>query len=280
MKRTLILFFILLFLSGCSLFKKNDPSPEETLDLQVNPGLSETEEVLESIEEVEKEIGEIPYEDSSEAQVVETNLVMSGSFYPIKESLDDLRREMNELKARIVEYETKVSIPSINTDILKIIKTPHLRHRITLSNGTIVHGNILNEDSEKMTVETQLGQITLDKATIKEYTEEDEPSPKVEKYNDWDRLDEGEQWIFKGKVINNGKYKADYVRIIFKIRDESLNLLSTDSAFVDGTKIKYSNGVITDSALYPGDIGTYTVSINAPKGSLYETQEIHWENLK
>ena len=52
MKRTLILFFILLFLSGCSLFKKNDPSPEETLDLQVNPGLSETEEVLESIEEV------------------------------------------------------------------------------------------------------------------------------------------------------------------------------------------------------------------------------------
>jgi hypothetical protein len=138
MKKFLSLIIILLFLTGCSLFKKDEPSPEKLA--------AEGTEELGSIAEIEEEIGEIPFEDASDAQVVETNLVMSGSFYPIKESLDDLRREMNELKARIVEYESKVSVPSFNIDMLNMIKSPILKDRITLSNGTIIHGNILKDD--------------------------------------------------------------------------------------------------------------------------------------
>ncbi|MAJ44925.1 MAG: hypothetical protein CMF96_09320 [Candidatus Marinimicrobia bacterium] len=277
MKKFLYLFLILLFLSGCSLFRKNEPSPEVNLNSDVNE--------LGTVEEIEKEIGETPFEDDPEVQVVETNLVMSGSFYPLKESLDDLRREMNELKARIVEYETRVSVPNVNTDMLKIIKTPHLKHRITLSNGTIVHGNILKEDSEKMTVETQLGQITLDKTTIEEYTEVSAPAPEVKMdgtFSGPERRDEGQKFIYSGKLVNNGKHKADFVRIIFKIWDENTKLIASDSAFVDGSKIKYSNGVITDSALNPGDIGTFTISVDVPKGSKYEyeTYDIYWENFK
>ena len=89
MKQLLSLILILIFLSGCSLLKKDEPSPES--------------DDLGTIAKIEEEIGEIPFEDETDAQVVETNLVMSGSFYPLNESLDDLRREMNELKARIVE---------------------------------------------------------------------------------------------------------------------------------------------------------------------------------
>lgn len=275
MKRFLSLIFILVFLVGCSLSKKNEPTPD---------GL-DNEESLGSIAEIEEEIGEIPFEEDPDAQVVETNLVMSGSFYPVKESLDDLRREMNELKARIVEYESRVSVPSVNTDMLKMIKSPHLKHRITLSNGTIVHGNILKEDSEKMTVETQLGQITLDKATIEEYTEVDAPAPEVEmqgSFNGPEQRNEGQTFVYSGSLVNNGKFKADFVRIIFNIWDENTGLIAADSAFVDGSKIKYSNGVITDCTLKPGDIGTFNVAVNVPRGAKYEyeTYDIHWENLR
>ena len=276
MKKFLSLIFILLFLSGCSLFKKGEPSPE---------AITEESKELGSVAEIEEQIGELPFEDDSDEQVVETNLVMSGSFYPVKESLDDLRREMNELKARIVEYESRVSVPSVNTDMLKMIKSPHLKHRITLSNGTIVHGNILKEDSEKMTVETQLGQITLDKATIEEHTEVAAPAPEVElqgTFSGPEQRNEGQTYIYSGTLVNNGKHKADFVRIVFKVWDENTELIAADSAFVDGSNIKYSNGVITDCALQPGDVGNFSVAVDVPRGTKYEyeTYDIHWENVR
>ena len=276
MKKFLSLIFIILFLSGCSLFKKGEPSPE---------AITEESEELGSVAEIEEQIGELPFEDDPEEQVVETNLVMSGSFYPVKESLDDLRREMNELKARIVEYESRVSVPSVNTDMLKMIKSPHLKHRITLSNGTIVHGNILKEDSDKMTVETQLGQITLDKATIEEHTEVAAPAPEVElqgTFSGPEQRNEGQTYIYSGSLVNNGKHKADFVRIVFKVWDENTELIAADSAFVDGSNIKYSNGVITDCALQPGDVGNFSVAVDVPRGAKYEyeTYDIHWENVR
>ena len=276
MKQYFFIILILFFITGCSLFKKDDPSPDS---------VSEVAADNETIAELEEEIGEIPFEDENDNKVVETNLVMSGSFYPIKESLDDLRREMHQLKARIVEYESRVTIPTVNKEMLKMIDAPHLKHRITLSNGTIVHGNILNEDTDKMTVETQLGQITLDKITIKEYTEVSAPAPEVKiqgTFTGPEQRNEGQTFIYSGSLINSGKYKADFVRIIFNVFDEITGLIASDSSFVDGSNIKYTNGIITDSVLQPGDHGSFSVEVNVPKGAKYEyeTYDIRWENIR
>lgn len=273
MKKYLNIILILLLMSGCSLLKKNIPDPDKKQD----------KDTPETVEEVEKEIGETPFIEDSESNIVETNLVMSGSFYPVKESLDDIRREMNELKARIVEYETRVTIPTVDHDMLKMVKAPHLKHRITLSNGTIVHGNILREDSEKMTVETQLGQITLDKATIEEFSEVSEPTADIKmhgKFSGPEQRNNGESFIYSGSLINSGKFKADFVRVIFKVWNENTELIAIDSAFVNGSNTKYSNGVITDSALKPGEIGTFSVSVGVPKNTKYEyeTYDISWED--
>ena len=73
-------------MSGC-FFKRNIPDPDKKQD----------KNIVETVEEVEKEI-ETPFIEDSESNIVETNLAMSNSFYPVKESLDDIRREMNELK--------------------------------------------------------------------------------------------------------------------------------------------------------------------------------------
>ena len=95
-----------------------------------------------------------------------------------------------------------------------MINAPHLKHRITLSNGTIVHGNILTDDSGKMTVETQLGQITLDKATIEEYIEVSEPAPEVKMHGTFtgpEQRNEGQTFIYSGSLVNSGKYNNNRI---------------------------------------------------------------------
>ena len=49
-------------------------------------------------------------------------------FYPLKESIDDLQYQINELKARVTEYESTLHAPSLNAEILKLIKSPTLNH--------------------------------------------------------------------------------------------------------------------------------------------------------
>ena len=94
--------------------------------------------------------------------------------------------------------------------------------------------------------------------------------------------EKGQTFIYNGSLVNKGKYKADFVRIIIEIRDENTELIASDSAFVDGSSIKYTNGVITDCALQPGDVGSFSVVVNVPKGAKYEyeTTKIHWENVR
>ena len=72
----------------------------------------------ESIAQIEEEIGEVPYYDDPNAQVVETNLVMTGSFYPIKESLDDIPEDLKGQATSLyidsgVEFERELILSSI-----------------------------------------------------------------------------------------------------------------------------------------------------------------------
>ncbi len=38
-------------------------------------------------------------------------------FYPIKDSMEDLQYQINELKARVTEYESTLHAPSLNSEI-------------------------------------------------------------------------------------------------------------------------------------------------------------------
>ena len=52
---------------------------------------------------------------------------------------------------------------------------------------------------------------------------------------------------------NNGLKRADFARVIYTLHDENSNLISTDSAFVSGTKHIYNSGIISGKAINPGD---------------------------
>ena len=73
-------------------------------------------------------------------------LELGEPFFELKSSVDMLHQQMDSLKRVISVYEEgKGTIPTIDEELLNLIKVPQLRHRIELQNGTIVNGEIIEK---------------------------------------------------------------------------------------------------------------------------------------
>ena len=70
------------------------------------------------------------------------------------------------LKEKVIQYESEISTPNFNTEILKLIKSPKIKHEIQLSNGTIIQGTIIYENADQLILETQIGQLQINKNEI------------------------------------------------------------------------------------------------------------------
>ena len=136
----LIVPFIILLLTGCS--KKNK---------EISP---DTDEVIES------------NENTPESPAITSFLETAEPFYPLKETVEDIQAQLNDLQAQVIEYEMRVSTPSFNTEVLKMIKIPQLKHEINLTNGTLIQGTIIQENMDQLIVQTQIGQLTIDKGNV------------------------------------------------------------------------------------------------------------------
>ena len=53
-------------------------------------------------------------------------------------------------------------MPTIDEDLLNLIKVPQLRHRVELQNGTIVNGEIIEEDELGIIIQTSIGQLAIE----------------------------------------------------------------------------------------------------------------------
>ena len=172
--------FIILLLTGCS--KKNkDVSPD-------------SDETIESIENAE----ETP-----------TFLETAEPFYPLKETVEDIQNQLNDLHARVIEYEMRVSTPSFNTEVLKMIKVPQLNHEINLTNGTLIQGTIIQENMDQLIVQTQIGQLTIDKGNVEAIKEIAPATAKIEFDGDADEKLMAESRLYSGIVTNTGLHRAD-----------------------------------------------------------------------
>jgi hypothetical protein len=202
----------------------------------------------------------------------------SEPFYPMDETVDDIQNQINDLKSRVIEYESKINRVALDPNLLQMIKSPTLSHEIELINESIVQGSILQEDVDRIILKTQIGQIRIEKSDIISIKEiapnspdlsfEGEPEQKI--YND--------RRAFSGTIINNGMRRADFARVIFYLWDEETNLISSDSSFVDGSTIQYKSGIITDCTVESGEVAKYQVSIPVSDTASvrYITKEIHF----
>ena len=245
--------FIILLLTGCS--KKNtDVSPD-------------ADEAIESSENTEKP-----------PSFLET----AEPFYPLKETVEDIQTQLNDLHARVIEYETRVSTPSFNTEVLKMIKVPQLNHEINLTNGTLIQGTIIQENMNQLIVQTQIGQLTIDKGNVEAIKEIAPAMAKIDFDGDADEKIMPESRLYSGTVTNTGLDRADFVRIIYQLWGGETDLISSDSTFIEGAQVVYQSGIITDTALRPGETAEFFLEIKIPsdKKVQYVTRDIHWDSYE
>ena len=251
---------ILLLIFGVSCSKK---------DKDVSPDVDETTD-------------DKPTQVEDEGSPKSNFLESSEPFYPLKETVEDIQKQMNDLRARVIEYETRVSTPSFNTEVLKMIKIPQLKHEISLTNGTLIQGTILQENMDQLIIQTHIGQLTIDKGNVKSIKEIAPSSANVVFEGDAEEKIMNTKRNYTGNVRNTGLERADFVRVIYNLWGGETELISTDSVFVEGSQIVYRSGVITDTALNPGEEAEFNIDISLPEDTnvQYVTREIHWDSYE
>jgi len=198
-------------------------------------------------------------------------------FYPLKESMEDLQYQVRELKARVAEYESSLHAPTLNAELLKLIKSPQIEHELYMNNGTIIQGKIITENADEMIVQTRIGQLKIDKNYVTSIKKVEPLSPKMN-FNE-SSLEEKlspSNLEFSGTVSNTGGRRADFVRVIYHFWETDTKLAFTDSVFISGESMAYHNNVISNASLNPGKEANYNLLIEIPDSSIitYWTREI------
>ena len=260
--------------------------------LLLMPGCSSIKSVFDSKDQ--KKISSDEQNNEKDLEKSDNNLLLDNikqadPFFKMEKTVEGIEQELDDLRARVIEYESKISAPTITTDILSQFPLNKLEHKITLENGTIVEGNILSENLDRMILDTKIGQIVIEKGKIVEREELADAVADVVKVSDPKISKSRSTRVFEGKVKNEGSQRADFVRIIFKYWDndpiDGGDILgppvAIDSAFVKGTYIEYLSGIVTDSSINPGDEASYRVVIKLPKNidpdsPTHWTHEINW----
>ena len=204
-------------------------------------------------------------------------------FFELKSSIDLLHQQVDSLKKVISTYEKgKGAMPTIDEDLLNLIKVPQLRHRVELQNGTIVNGEIIEEDELGIIIQTSIGQLAIEKDRIIDIMEDLPPIAKVELISEpfVDAFPDREE--ITGSIKNIGTKRADFVRVIAHLWSPTTSLLQQDSVFISGKNQKYYTGIKSDSALEPGAIVDFKITIPITEADevSYRTYEVRWESYK
>ena len=203
-------------------------------------------------------------------------------FFEYESNLKALEIEVDSLKSVVKGYEKGQSMPNISREILDLIKIPETQSRIELQNGTVVSGEILQESDSTLTLNTRIGNLVLKKEMVVRMDELQKPGPKVVFLGDPFIDYYPDKQIFSGRVQNIGQIRADFVRVIGNLFDQTTQNTGMDSVFVKGSRIVYESNVVADTALEPGQTASYVLTVQIKKGQKteYHTMDVHWNETK
>ena len=244
--------------------------------------------VADSVDTLEKSdttkiVAPLPPIRDPQKRVVE-RLDTGESFFEIKSSIYVLREQVDSLKKIISVYEEgRGAIPNIDEDLLNLIKIPQLRHRIELQNGTVVNGEIIEEDDLGIIVQTSIGQLAIEKDRIIDINEDLPPLAKVELLSEplVDVYIDREE--IRGTVKNIGSKRADFVRVIANLWSPTTQLIYQDSVFISAQSAKFFTGIKSGTSLEPGSISEFKIVISTSETIdevSYRTFEVRWESFK
>ena len=249
---TAFIIFYLIFFLGCS--KKTSIDPETKSD-------NNTQTDLNNI-----------FSDS-------LNINQDQKFFQLEQSMEDVQREIEILRNKVMNYDYKPEETNYTKQLKLLINNPPPSHRISLKNGSIIDGTIESDKSDHILINTKVGKLTLKKSDILGTESLVLPTPDIV------FIGNGQEKIFSsfrefsGKIMNQGNRRADFVRIVYNLWLEDTQLAASDSTFIEGTKIIYQSGVITDTSLEPNESARFNIKISvADSISIsYVTRDIKWE---
>ena len=202
-------------------------------------------------------------------------------FFNYETNLKALKTEIDSLKSVVKGYQKGQKMPNVSKDLLNVIKVPTFQHRVELQNGTVVSGDLI-EESSTLVLETQIGTLVLKKEMVIRMEKLKKPGPKVIFVGDPFIDIYPDRQIFSGKVKNVGDVRADFVRVHGNLFDQTTKITGSDSIFVKGKKITYRTNVVSDTALEPGQLAPFTLTVKVKKGrkAEYHTMDINWEQTR
>lgn len=227
--------------------------------------------------------------DSTQFPAVETKkekakqLPTGEQFFDYKGDLGKIQTQIDSLKKVIKVLEKKKAIPTVNEELLNLIKIPELQHRIELTNGTVIIGEIIDENAAEMVIQTSIGKLSIEQDKVVKIEKDAAPAPKIELMNEPVVSVYPDREVISGTLINRGKIRADFVRIIANLWSAETELVRSDSAFAQGTLMEYKTGVATDTAIEPGATARFNLTIGLKEKEpsvAYRTFAIHWMEAK
>ena len=200
-------------------------------------------------------------------------------FYTVDPKLEEIESEIALLKEQVIQQQSQNTTPNFNTEVLKLLRSPGIKHEIQLSNGTIIQGVIIYENADQLIVETQIGQLQINKDEVLNTLDILPPLANLEFIGDAIEEVYQNQRAYRGSIKNNGLKRADFVRVVYTLHDENSNLIAIDSAFISGSKQIFNSGIISDASINPGDFAEFYVVIESldKKEIKYFLRDVRWE---
>jgi hypothetical protein len=200
-------------------------------------------------------------------------------FYTVDPKLQDIESEIALLKEQVIQYESQLSTPNFNTEILKLIRNPSIKHEIQLSNGTTIQGTIIYENIDELIVETQIGQLKISKTQIVKTEDIMPPVANIEFIGDAIEEIYENSRAYSGTLKNIGLKRADFVRVVYSMYDQNSDLIASDSSFISGVKKQFNSGIISDASINLNEFSNYYVNVDIPNDKIvkYFLREVRWE---
>jgi hypothetical protein len=290
-KKIIIFLSISLIIVSCSVLKK------------------ETTENKNNIFKNKKEINEDANLSIKSEQLIVANgadLYNKQSNYEIKK----LTAEVNYLKERVSNLDIK---SSLYADPFSVYNK-----EILLNNGSSIFCKILSQDSNEIFVETLIGNLTLQKASVVRIVEnivvleENNQNETIVEISDFKKeqiidnseilkqrksqssasvilmgeinesSDKSGNTILTGALKNVGTERADLVRIDFILRKNFQGDIERLTAYATGSShIFKDSGIISNSSVMPGAIGNFKLIIpNSTGNFIGYSYELYWDQYE
>ena len=253
-------------------------SQEITLSLSV----SDTNQIVAAQVDSSYDSTQIPLPEFIPDYPPPSQLQTGEHFFEYQNDIEFLQAQIDSLKKLVRVYSKKDTMPEVQKALIDLLNKIKYSHRITLENGTVVRGQILNKTEDKIILDTDIGRLVLDKDFVTKIEKELPKTAKIELEGEPSIDLFPDRDVMTGRVKNIGEKRGDFVRVIANLWGKDTALISRDSSFVNGTVIQYNSGVITDTSIEPGESALFKVTIRFPAGSevSYRTFDIRWEDVE